>query len=165
MKMIVAVSQSWGIGKNGDLLFKIPKDMKFFRETTTGAAIIMGRKTLDSFPNGAPLKNRVNIVLTNNPDFVREGVVVCHSEEEILVEASKHDKVFVIGGSAIYEMFLKYCDTAYVTKVFADADADKFIQNLDSSPEWQLAEHSEDLEDNGYTISFCRYERKEDNSF
>lgn len=160
--MIVAVSQNWGIGKNGNLLFKIPQDMKFFRTTTMGAAVVMGRKTLDSFPNGAPLKNRTNIVLTKNPNFVRDGVIVCHTKQEVLQQTLNYETVFVIGGSEIYHLFSEYCDTAYVTKVFSDADADKFIENFDLLPQWQLSEQSEPIEDNGHTISFCRYERKSD---
>lgn len=159
MKMIAAVSKNWGIGRNGDLLFKIPSDMKFFRSTTSGAAVIMGRKTLDSFPNGAPLKNRVNIVLTRDKSFSKDGAVVCFSKEEALVEAQKHENVFVIGGAEIYKMFLDDCDTAYITKVDEDADADKFIDNLDLLSEWQLAECSEPQEDNGHTLRFCRYEK------
>lgn len=157
MKMIAAVSKNWGIGKNGDLLFSIPQDMKFFRETTKGATVIMGRKTLDSFPGGNPLKNRVNIVLTRNTDFCREGVIVCHTKEEVLAAVKESDNVFVIGGAEIYKMFLPECDTAYITKVDAEADADAFIENLDQNPQWTLAEKSEPIEDNGYVIHFCKY--------
>jgi dihydrofolate reductase len=160
MKMIAAVSRNWGIGKDGKLLFKIPADMKFFRETTSGAAVIMGRKTLDSFPNGAPLKNRINIVLTTDKNFSRDGVVVCHSKEEALLQAEKHTEVFVIGGETIYSMFLDECETAYITKVDADAEADKFIANLDELSDWRLTEALPAQNDNGYTFSFCRYEKK-----
>jgi len=160
LKMIVCVSKNWGIGKNGDLLFSLPKDMKFFRETTSGAAIVMGRKTLDSFPNGAPLKNRVNIVLTNNHDFSREGAIICHTKEEVLNECKKHSLVFVIGGGAIYDMFLENCDTAYITKVDAVADADTFIKNLDTAEDWNLFEESEPIEDNGYIIKFCKFQKR-----
>ena len=160
MKMIVAVSKNWGIGKNGDLLFSIPSDMKFFRETTKGATVIMGRKTLDSFPGGKPLKNRINIVLTNDKNFAREGVVVCHSKEEVLAETEKYDNVFVIGGGAIYSMFLENCHTAYITKVNADADADTFIDNFDNLSEWELSEESLPSEDNGYVLRFCKYTKR-----
>lgn len=159
MKMIAAVSKSWGIGKEGELLFRIPADMKFFREKTTGAAVLMGRKTLDSFPGGKPLKNRVNIVLTKNKDFSREGVVVCNTSEEALAEAKKYPEVFVIGGADIYKLFLSECSEAYITKVDADAPADKFIDNLDARPEWRLEKKSETQQDNGYKFCFCLYKR------
>ena len=157
MKIIAHADKKWGIGKSNGLMFRIPKDMKFFRETTNGAAVVMGRKTLDSFPNGQPLKNRVNIVLTENKDFNRDGVVVCHSKEEVLKEAKKYPEVFVIGGAAVYHMFLEECDEALITKVDADGDADAFLDNLDSLPEWKLESKSEPIEDNGYMIRFCRY--------
>lgn len=157
VKIIAHADKKWGIGKNNGLMFRIPKDMKFFRETTSGAAVVMGRKTLDSFPNGQPLKNRVNIVLTGNKDFKREGAVVCHSKEEALEEAKKYPEVFVIGGAAVYHMFLEECDEALITKVDADGDADAFLDNLDSLPEWRLESESEPIEDNGYMIRFCRY--------
>lgn len=160
MKMIAAVSKNWGIGKNGDLLFSIPADMKFFRETTKGSTVVMGRKTLDSFPGGNPLKNRVNIVLTNDKNFRRDGVIVCHTKDEILEKVKNNDNVFVIGGEAIYHMFLEDCSEAYITKVDATADADKFLDNLDLLPEWQIIEKSEIIEDNGYNIQFVKYVKK-----
>ena len=159
LKMIVAVDSNWGIGKNGDLLFSIPEDMKFFRTTTQGSTVIMGRKTLDSFPGGKPLKNRENIVLTNNASFEREGAIVCFSKEEVLEKVKNAESCFVIGGAAIYDMFLENCSVAYITKVFANGDADRFITNLDDSCEWELTEQSEEKEDNGYKFVFCKYER------
>lgn len=159
MKMIAAVSNEWGIGKNRDLLFHIPSDMKYFHETTTGAAVVMGRKTLESFPGGNPLKNRVNIVLTRDKNFSCDGTVVCFSKDDAISECKKYDNVFVIGGAEIYKMFLPECDTAYITKVLADADADCFIENLDNNSEWQLTKDGEVFEDSGYMLKFCRYER------
>jgi len=160
MKMIVAVSEDWGIGKDNGLLFSIPADMKFFRETTKDSVVIMGRKTLESFPGGKPLKNRVNIVLTGNKDYDTEAVV-CTSKEAVIEEAGKYsDKnIFVIGGASIYELFEDCCDTAYVTKVKALADADTFFMNLDEKEEWKLTEKSEPIEDNGYVIEFCKYSK------
>ncbi len=160
MKMIAAVSKDWGIGKDNDLLFSIPQDMKFFRETTKGATVVMGRKTLDSFPNGAALKNRVNIVVTRDKDFERENVLVCHSKEEVLKLVEGNDYVFIIGGEAIYNMFLENCDLAYITKVDSHKDSDKFFPNLDELSDWELSEISEEIEDNGYSLNFCTYKRK-----
>lgn len=159
MKMIAAVSENWGIGKENKLLFSIPQDMKFFRETTKDSVVIMGRKTLESFPGGKPLKNRVNIVLTGNKDYETEAVV-CTSKEEVLEMVKEFDKnVFVIGGASIYKLFEDCCDTAYITKVHAEADADTFFINLDEKEEWRLTEKSEPIEDNGYVIEFCTYSK------
>lgn len=157
MKIIAAVSEDWGIGKDGDLLFSIPKDMKFFREKTLGSAVVMGRKTLDSFPGGNPLKNRTNIVLTNDKDFSRAGVIVCHSKQEVLDTIKNLPQVFIIGGEMIYSMFLDDCDTAYITKVQAKSDCDKYLDNLDELTQWTLEYETEILEDNGYNFTFCKY--------
>ena len=138
MNIIVNVSKSWGIGKDGDLLFHIKGDMKFFKETTINNVVVMGRKTLDSLPNGLPLKDRVNIVLTRNRDFSRDGVVVVHSVDELLEEIKKYDtEIFVIGGGEIYNMLLPYCDKAYITKVDSDKEADAFFVNLDEDDTWK----------------------------
>lgn len=161
MKLIVHASKNWGIGKNNSLMFKLPKDMKFFRETTTGGVVIMGRKTLESFPGAKPLPNRVNIVLTNNTNYSPAGVTVVHSAEEALAEAKKYTdrETFIIGGAKIYALMLPYCDTAIITRVMEDADADTFIPDFDSSPDWRLSTQSEDIEDNGHIIRFCEYKR------
>lgn len=146
MKLIVAVDKNWGIGKNGKLLVSIPEDMKFFRETTTGNVVIMGRHTLESFPNGLPLKNRVNIVLTKNQNYDAKGAIVVHSVEEALETAKQYtDKeIYVIGGSAIYNEFLQYCDTAYVTYIDYGYEADCYFPNLDKEDGWKMSEESEE---------------------
>ena len=94
MKLIVAVDKNWAIGKNNKLMWSIPADMKFFRETTQGNVVIMGRKTLESFPQGQPLKNRVNIVISRKPDYQVKGAVVVHSVEEAVEESKKYEGVF-----------------------------------------------------------------------
>ena len=111
MNMIVAVDKNWGIGKNNQLLVSIPADMKFFRETTSGHVVVMGRKTLETFPNGLPLRNRTNIVLTKNPHYHVKGAIVCHTVEEALEELKKYEdeEIYVIGGDSIYRQFLPYC--------------------------------------------------------
>lgn len=159
MKLIVAVSENWGIGKDNDLLFNIPKDMKFFRETTMGKIVVLGRKNLETFPGKKPLPKRTNVVITRNPDYKCEGAVVVNSIEDVLELGYNDDEIFVIGGEEIYRQMLKYCDTCYVTKVKEFADADRFMVNLDESSEWTLAEMSEEIEDNAHVIQFCRYER------
>ena len=126
MNLIAAADENWGIGKNGGLLAHISGDMKYFRETTKGKVVVMGRKTLESFPGGKPLKNRVNIVLTQNQDFAPEGVTVCHSIEETLETLKQYPKedVFIIGGGMIYKAFLPWCEKAYITHVYHTFEAD-----------------------------------------
>lgn len=162
MKLIVAVDNEWNIGRNGDLLFSIPTDMKFFRQTTSGKIVVMGRKTLDSFPGGKALPKRVNIVLTANENFERENVTVCNSADAVLEEIKKYDSddVFVIGGGAVYKMFEPYCDTAYVTHVDAVAEgADTKFPDLTKIDGWKLTQESEPVEENGYTFRFCTYKK------
>ena len=119
MNLIVAVDENWAIGKDNKLLVSIPSDMKFFRETTTGKVVVMGRKTLESFPNGLPLKNRTNIVLTRNRDYQVKDAIVVHSVPELLVKLDKYssEDVYVIGGDSVYQELLPYCDVAHVTKI------------------------------------------------
>ena len=159
MKLIVAVSENWGIGKDNDLLFNIPKDMKFFRETTMGKVVVLGRKNLETFPGAKPLPKRTNIIITRNPDYKCDGAIVVNSIEAVTDLGYEDEEVFVIGGEEIYRQMLKFCDTCYVTKVLEYADADRFMVNLDESDEWTLAEAGEKIEDNGHIIQFCRYER------
>ena len=161
MKMIVCVSENFGIGLNNDLLFSLPPDMKFFRETTSGKVVIMGRGTLDSFPGGKPLKNRVNVVLTRDKDFSRDGAEVFHSKEEIInyVSSFPSDDIFVIGGGQIYEMFKDVCDEALVTMVYKKVPCDTFFFEIDKDPLWHLAAESEKMEHEGTEFSFRTYKR------
>ncbi len=160
MKLIVAVSENWGIGKDNNLLFNIPKDMKFFRETTLNKTVVLGRKNLESFPNQKPLKNRENIVITRNRDFVLEGAKIFHSIPEFLEYNYDDENTYVIGGESIYRQLLPYCDTCLVTKVNKTVPCDKFMVNLDEESDWELKEESEEIEDNGYILKFLKYERK-----
>lgn len=159
MKLIVAVSQNWGIGKDNKLLFNIPLDMKFFREKTLGKRVVLGRKNLESFPGGKPLKNRENVVLTRNKSYKPEGVLVFNSKKEFLEYDKADENTFVIGGESIYKMLLPYCDTCYVTKVLETAECDKFMVNLDKSRNWKCTEKSDIIEDNGHKLCFTKYER------
>lgn len=165
MKMIVCVSENFGIGKDNGLLFSLPPDMKFFRETTLGKVVIMGRGTLDSFPGGKPLKNRTNVVLTRDKNFLREDAVVFNSKEDILSYVSRFptDDVFVIGGGQIYEMFRSDCDEAIITKVRKTVPCDTFLFNIDKDENWYLHSESELMEYEGTRFSFCVY-RKTDKS-
>ena len=162
MNLIVAVSKNWGIGKNGDLLFSIPEDMKFFRETTMNKVVIMGRKTLESFPNKKPLPKRTNIVLTRNKDYNPEGVIICHTPVEVLNEVKKYqaDDCFIVGGEEIYRLFIPFCKYAYITRVDSDADADSFLPDFEKLIDWELKERSPEILDNGHRIAFEVYENK-----
>ena len=154
MNLIVAVDKNWAIGKDNKLLVSIPDDMKFFRETTSGKVVVMGRKTLESFPNGKPLKNRVNIVLTRDPNYEVKDAIIVHSKEELDEELKKYnqDDIFVIGGESIYRMMLNDCKRAFVTYVDYAYDADTYFPNLDELSDWKLADESE--EQTYYDIEF-----------
>ena len=162
MKAILAADKNWGIGYNNRLLVSIPSDMKFFRRTTTGKVVVMGRKTLESFPNGLPLKNRTNIVLTANPDYDVKDAVIVHSKDELLEELKKYneDDIYVIGGESVYRMMLPYCDTVLVTKIDRAFQADTHFPNLDEMEEWTLTEESEEQTCFDLEFRFTKYERK-----
>lgn len=166
MKAILHADREWGIGKANGLMFRIPADMKFFKETTTGNVVVMGGNTLKSFPNGKPLKDRVNIVLSRTIEK-SYGLIVVRSLEELFAELKKYenDKIFVIGGATVYKLLLPYCDEALVTKVDAVGSADTFFENLDMNADFELAYISEPVETNGYTIRFTTYKNKKVKEF
>lgn len=158
MKSIVAVDKKWGIGKKNDLLFTLPEDMKFFRKTTLNKVVVMGSNTLKSFPEGKPLKNRVNIVLFPGGEK-RDDCIVVDSLDELFKELKKYpaDDVFIIGGAMFYKTMLPYCSEALITKVDADGGAEVFYENLDEKEEWNLVSVSDPVQTNGYTIRFTTY--------
>ncbi len=161
MKAIVAVDKNWGIGKDNDLLFSIPLDMAFFREQTKGKVVVMGSKTLKSFPNSKPLKNRTNIVFHRGNDSYDGCIVVKDINElKVVLDNYNTDGVFVIGGGSIYSLLLEYCTEALITKVDADGDATVFFPNLDIIKDWQCAKESEQFESNGYKFKFTTYKNK-----
>ncbi|MBQ2829204.1 MAG: dihydrofolate reductase [Clostridia bacterium] len=163
MFQVVAVDKNWGIGNDGNLLFHISEDLKNFRRLTEGKTVILGRKTLATFPKGAPLKNRRNVILSRDESYTVEGAEVARSVEEAaeLLKNESTDNVVVIGGESIYRQMLPLCDTAIVTKIDAEAPAsDKFFPNLDEDENWYLAEESEVKEENGIKFKFCTYKRK-----
>ena len=156
IKAIVAVDKKWGIGKNNDLLFSLPLDMKFFREKTNGKTVCMGYNTLLSFPGSKPLKNRVNIVLA--PEGVeRDDCIIVHTLDELFEKIKDINEVFVIGGAMFYKTMVDYCSEVYVTKVDADGEATVFYPNLDEKENFTMTECSNVYETNGYNIRFTTY--------
>lgn len=161
MNMIAAVDKNWAIGNKGDLLIRIPADLKFFREETTGKVVVLGRKTLETFPQGMPLKNRTNIILSSNEEFrVKDGLTV-HSVEELLEELKKYptEDVYVIGGESVYRQLLPYCDTVHITKIEYAYQADAWFPDLDGLEEWKITADSEEQSYFDVTYEFLRYER------
>lgn len=158
MRAILHADKEWGIGKNNGLMFRIPADMKFFKETTSGNIVVMGSNTLKSFPGGKPLKDRLNIVLY--PDGEERGdCLIVRSLDELFSEIKKYppEKVFVIGGMMMYRTLLPYCDEVLVTKVDAVGGADAYFENLDKNPDFKLVYEGEPQETNGYTVRFTTY--------
>ena len=161
IKAIVHADKEWGIGKNGDMMFSLPKDMKFFRETTMGHVVVMGGNTLRSFPGQKPLKNRTNIVVSRGQ--VRDDCIIVPTMSEFKEMIKSHQNegdVYVIGGAQIYKELLPYCDEALVTKVDAIGGADTFFPNLDEDENFVCIYESEPMDDNGYTIRFTTYQNK-----
>lgn len=162
MKLIVAVNSNWGIGKGNDLLYHLPSDMKFFRSTTKDNIIVIGRKTLESFPNAKPLPYRTNVVLTRDKNYTAEGTVIFNNSEDVLEYAKNNSdrETYICGGEEIYKLFLPYCEEALVTKIEDDCDAEKFMPNLDKDENWELFEKTEPLTENGLSFCFCTYKNK-----
>ena len=165
MQAIVAVDSRWGIGKNNDLLFHLPDDMKYFREKTLGKVVVMGSNTLLSFPGAKPLPKRTNVVLW--PEGKREDCTVAHSLEELkeILKSFDPEDVFVVGGAMFYRTMLPYCARVFVTKVEADGDAQVFFENLDELPDWRLESASEPLENGGIRFRFCVYRNENPKAF
>ena len=156
LHLIAAVDRNWAIGKDNRLLFPIPADLKRFKALTLGHPILMGRKTLESFPKG-PLPGRTNIVLSRNRDYQADGATVVHTPEEAVALAG--DDGFVIGGESVYRLLLDTCDTAYITRIDASFPADAWLPDLDRDPRWVVAEESEAMEHNGVSFRYVTYRR------
>ena len=160
---ILSVDKKWGIGKNNGLLFSLPNDMKFFRETTKGHTVFMGENTLLSFPGSRPLKNRVNVVLSQDPTHNYEGCENIHNFDEFvknLQEKGENSDVFVIGGASIYRQTLPYVDKVLLTKVNADGGATVFFPNLDEDPNFVCVDEGTPIQDGEFEIRFTVYENK-----
>ena len=161
MNLIAAVDKNWAIGCKNKLLVSIPADMKFFRETTTGKVVVMGRKTLESFPNGMPLKKRTNIVLTHDKTYKVPDAILVHSMEELHEELKKYpsEDIYVIGGETIYKQLLEECDVAHITKIDYEFEADAYFPNLDELPDWKITQDSEEQTYFDLEYYFYKYER------
>ena len=161
MDAIVAVDLAWGIGYQDDLLFRIKADLKRFKEMTMGQVVILGRKTLQTFPGGRPLPSRINLVVSRNQSLVIEGATICHNREEVLAAVALHpDKhIYVIGGSSIYREFLPDCQRVYVTRVHHQQQADTYFPNLDLLPEWHCVLSEPAQEENGLVFNYLVYEK------
>ena len=157
MNLIVAVEKNWGIGLDGTMPWHISADLKYFKENTLSKTVIMGRKTLLSFPNQKPLPKRENIVLSANKDYKPEGVTVINSIEEVKAYQDSDD-TFIIGGGSIYKALLPYCKFAFVTKIDKKFVCDTYFENLDTSDNWKLIKKGEALIENGIEFSFTVYE-------
>ena len=161
MNVIVAVDENWAIGNKNELLVRIPADHKFFREETTGKVVVLGRKTLETFPQGMPLKNRTNIIMSTNPDYKVKDAIVVHSVEELLEELKKYndEDIYIIGGDSVYKQMLPYCNVAHVTKIDHAYEADAYFPNLDEDPEWKVTAESDEQVYFDTTYAFVKYER------
>ena len=159
MELIVAVYDDWGIGQNGTQPVALSADRKFFRETTRGAMVIVGRRTVEDFPGKKPLPGRVNVVLSRKTDEI-PGFTLCGSPEEAAKLAETAERAMVIGGGSIYRQMLPMCDTAYITKVHLTPESDTYFPNLDEDPQWMLEEIIQSGEENGIAYEMCLYKRK-----
>lgn len=158
MNLIVMVDENWAIGNKGDQLIYIPADLKHFQSLTTGHSIIVGRKTLATFPKGNPLKNRRNLILSTKEGYTVEGAEVFSSIEDVLKVAD--EETFVVGGESIYRQLSPYCKKAYVTKVYKTYEADTFFPNLDEDENWTCSEEGETQDHEGISYRYCVYEKK-----
>lgn len=157
MDLIAVVDQNWAIGRNGDQLCYIPADLKHFQALTTGHAVLLGRKTLATFPGGRPLKNRRNLILSRDPGFAPEGAEVFRDVDSLLSAAPADS--FVIGGESVYRALLPHCDRAFITKLDKAWPADAFFPDLDADPNWAVTEEGERQEHEGISFRYVTYER------
>ena len=161
MNIIVAVDQNWAIGNKGDLLVRIPNDQKMFRNETIGKVVVLGRKTMDTFPQKRPLPNRTNIILSKDPKYQVKDAIVVHSLKELLEELKKYNSedVYIIGGDSVYKQLLPYCDVAHVTYIEESYEADSYFPNLEKDPEWKMTAESDELTYFDIAYYFRKYER------
>jgi dihydrofolate reductase len=159
MKAILSADLNWGIGKEGKLLQRVPEDMKFFMQKTTGKVVVMGRGTFESLPGQQPLKDRVNIVLSKSGQFDCEGLIVCRSLEELFQKLENYASadIFVIGGESVYTQLLPYCSEAYVTRFEKEFEADRHFPDLDLLENWVLVSKSPQSNYKGMDFRYLKY--------
>ncbi|MBR5248592.1 MAG: dihydrofolate reductase [Lachnospiraceae bacterium] len=162
MNLIVAVDNNWAIGNKNELLVRIPNDHKHFREETTGKVVVLGRKTLETFPQGQPLKNRTNIILTTDRKYQVKDAIIVHSIDELLEELKKYndEDIYIIGGESVYRQMLPYCNVAHITKIDHSYEADTYFPNLDQDEEWHITADSDEQTYFDIAYQFLKYERK-----
>ena len=161
MNAIVAVDSNWAIGNKGQLLIRIPADQKMFKAETLGGVVVLGRKTMDTFPGRRPLPERTNIILSTQKDYAVKDAVVVHSVEQLVDELKSYpsEKIYIIGGDSVYKQMLPYCDTVHVTKIDREYEADAYFPNLDEDPDWEITATSEEQVYFDTTYTFIKYER------
>lgn len=161
MNIIVAVDNNWAIGNKNKLLVSIPNDGKHLRQETAGKVVVLGRKTLESLPQGQPLGGRTNIILSTDPNYSVKGALVAHSLEELLESLKEYgeEEIYVIGGDSIYKQLLPYCNVVHVTKIDREYEADAYFLNLDRDPAWELTEESDEQTYFDIAYQFLKYER------
>ncbi len=161
MNAIVAVDSNWAIGNKGQLLIRIPADQKMFKAETLGGVVVLGRKTMDTFPGRRPLPERTNMILSTQKDYAVKDAVVVHSVEQLIDELKSYpsEKIYIIGGDSVYKQMLPYCDTVHVTKIDREYEADAYFPNLDDDPDWEITATSEEQVYFDTTYTFIKYER------
>lgn len=158
MNLIVAVDKNWAIGSGSNQLVYLSKDLKHFKDLTIGHSVILGRKTLATFPGGLPLNGRRNLILSRNPNFAPDGAEIFHNLDALMSVAPNDS--FIVGGASVYASLLSRCDTAYVTKINASfPKADCWFPNLDISPEWRIAKEEPEMEEHGFQFHYVTYKR------
>ena len=162
MNIIVTVDNNWAIGNKGGLLVRIPNDNKALMQETAGKVVVLGRKTLETFPQGKPLAGSTNIILSTNPNYQIKGADVVHDTEELFEELKKYndDEVYIIGGESIYRMMLPYCNVVHVTKIDHNYEADAYFPNLDMLNEWEITAEGEEQTYFDIAYEFVEYRRK-----
>lgn len=159
MNFIVAVTNDYAIGKNNNLLFHLPTDLKYFKQTTINKVVVMGERTYHSLPK-RPLPNRINIVLSDNPQFYDDNIVIVNNLNQLFDELKKYnpDDVFVTGGASVYNLLMDYCTKAYITKIDMVVPADTYIKNIEKMQNWKLVSQSETKTENDLDFKFLIFE-------
>ncbi len=159
MQLIASIDDNWGLGRDGQLLFRIRDDLRRFRRMTIGRTVILGRKTLYTFPDARPLPDRQHVILSRSPSFSVPGARVCHSRKEVFqaIANTPSEEVFLIGGESVYRLFLPYCTVAHITRVTGDYQADTHLPNLDQLPYWHLSDSGHLLHENAFSYCWLTY--------